>query len=99
MTYEAGGIDMVLRGFFTAFPQTVDSHITEQVTTHLFAEDPPLGRGTDLASLNIQRGRDHGLPGYTAWRQWCGLWVPSSFDDLEDIMTKEYVERFRQLYR
>ncbi|KAJ8665027.1 hypothetical protein QAD02_006689 [Eretmocerus hayati] len=36
----------------------------------------------DFISSNIQRGRDHGLPGYAKWREYCGLTKPTKFDDL-----------------
>ena len=53
--------------------------IVDDVRNFLFG--PPGAGGLDLASLNIQRGRDHGLPGYNDARAQMRLPRIESFDD------------------
>ena len=46
-------------------------------------------RGVDALSLAIQRGRDHGLPGYNQFRKLCGLPVAKTFEDFADVMSRQ----------
>ncbi|XP_060064711.1 chorion peroxidase-like [Ylistrum balloti] len=47
------------------------------------------GHSFDLGALNIQRGRDHGIPSYTKWREWIGAPKATSFKQLTDHSKRE----------
>jgi hypothetical protein len=48
--------------------QAMDGSMSQEVTNHLF-QDSGKNWGLDLAALNMQRGRDHGIPSYNAFRE------------------------------
>lgn len=74
------GIDSILRGLAFQRAQEIDPFVIDDVRNFLFG--PPGAGGFDLASLNIQRGRDHGLPCYNDIRVAFGLPPAATFDDV-----------------
>jgi len=58
----------------------VDCYLVDGVRNFLFG--PPGAGGFDLAALNIQRGRDHGLPRYNQVREDFGLARKNSFAEI-----------------
>ncbi|MEM1186656.1 MAG: peroxidase family protein [Planctomycetota bacterium] len=60
------GIEPLLRGLCRQNAQEIDNEVVDAVRNFLFG--PPGAGGFDLASLNIQRGRDHGLASYNEIR-------------------------------
>lgn len=78
---------------------SVDNFFTKDVTNHLF-QIPGKRFGLDLVAINIQRGRDHGIPGYVKYRDICGLRPVRSFNDLKSIFSDPNVaDVMKQLYR
>lgn len=73
-------IDPILRGLATQRHQALDEMIVDDLRNFLFGA--PGDGGLDLASLNIQRGRDHGLPDYNSMRVAMGLPAVLSFGDI-----------------
>jgi hypothetical protein len=80
-----GGIEPLIRGAARNTCQPVDPFIIDALRNFLFGE--PGAGGFDLASLNIQRGRDHGLPGYNATRIAYGLPPIESFAEISSNPT------------
>lgn len=74
------GIDPILRGLANQTAQEIDTHLVDDVRNFLFG--PPGAGGFDLASLNIQRGRDHELPAYNEVREAIGLDRVTSFEQI-----------------
>ena len=97
LVYTPGGLDKFLVGLATQPAQKFDNIITEEVTNHLFqAKDKEFGM--DLISLNLQRGRDHGLQGYNAFRELCGFGRAEKFSQLSDLIPVKIVERLKLIY-
>ncbi|MEM1423723.1 MAG: peroxidase family protein [Planctomycetota bacterium] len=74
------GITSVLRGLAGQRSQVIDSIVVDDIRNFLFG--PPGSGGFDLASLNIQRGRDHGLGSYNDVREAFGMARAQGFADV-----------------
>ncbi|XP_074118001.1 myeloperoxidase-like isoform X3 [Sminthopsis crassicaudata] len=83
---KEGGIDPILRGLM-ATPAKLNRQnqiVVEEIRDKLFKQVMRIG--LDLPALNMQRSRDHGLPGYNAWRRFCGLPQPKTEGELTTVL-------------
>ncbi|XP_011344830.1 peroxidase-like isoform X2 [Ooceraea biroi] len=89
--------DGLLRGLATQTSQKMDISLIPDMTSKLYTRNGN-DLGLDAISLDIQRGRDHGLPGYNYYRKYCGLPAAKSFDDFLDYIPTEMVRKLRTTY-
>ncbi len=88
------GIDPILKYLASDNAQEVDTKIVDDLRNFLFG--PPGAGGLDLAALNIQRGRDHGLADYNATRVAYGLKPVQTFADITSDVTVQ--QKLQALY-
>ncbi|XP_058461280.1 peroxidasin isoform X2 [Malaya genurostris] len=98
IVYE-GGVDPLLRGLFSvpAKLKKPDQNLNTDLTEKLFETAHAVA--LDLAAINIQRSRDHALPGYNDYRKLCHMKVADSFDDLAREITSDSIRsKLKELY-
>ena len=69
--YNGGGVDPLVHGMLQDQSRELDQFLTVVLTTELFPPSPVAPFGDDLASLNIQRTREFGVPPYRTWQRYC----------------------------
>ena len=91
----------ILLGISKSKSPPMDSKLSEHISNFLFCGlncDFANGFGQDLAARNIQRGRDHGLPGYVEYREHCNLAKPSSWENKPAEITQRNWDNLRSVY-
>lgn len=96
-TVRESGIAPFLRGASQQTARAADPFLNDDIRNALFDEEVPSQGGTDLASRNIQRGRDHGLGSLNDVREQLGLPRHQSFDALTGG-NKEISARLASVY-
>uniref|UniRef100_A0A8C4RTY0 Peroxidasin like n=1 Tax=Erpetoichthys calabaricus TaxID=27687 RepID=A0A8C4RTY0_ERPCA len=96
---QEGGIDPLLRGLFgvAGKMRNPSQLLNLELTERLFSMAHSVA--LDLAAMNIQRGRDHGIPSYKDYRVFCNLSAVQTFEDLKnEIKSPDIREKLKQLY-
>ncbi|KAH9628118.1 hypothetical protein HF086_018334 [Spodoptera exigua] len=82
-------LDRLLIGLSTQPMQIVDPYVTEGLSRYMFHGGNPYG--VDLAAINIQRGRDHGVQSYNQYRKLIGLDVFTDFQQFPPNAAKRLI--------
>ncbi|MDV3352054.1 peroxidase family protein [Leptothoe sp. LEGE 181152] len=88
------GIDAILRGLYAQSAEAIDTKVIDELRNTLFG--PPGAGGIDLAAVDIERGRDVGLPDYNQARMDMGLAPVTSFAEITSDTAVQAV--LEQLY-
>jgi hypothetical protein len=93
---ESGGIEPFLQGMGVQVQQQFDTKVVDDIRNFLFG-NPGQG-GFDLAAINIQRGRERGLPGINELR--IALKLPP-YQTISDLNPESFTltRKLESLYR
>ena len=93
---ENGNFDRLLKGVTLQPCEKFDNAFADSLKNQLFVDN---NHGIDLIAINLQRGRDHGLPGYAHFRRICNVGEAKSFSDLTSNIKPEKVLLLSHVYK
>jgi peroxidase len=91
-------MDDIMRGALVDFSYAANPQVNEYLEDRLFENIFQADSYRwSLPALNIQRGRDHGLPGYNLYREKCGLNRAYEFEDFDNV-PENVIKKWKSLY-
>ena len=95
--YECSN-DAIIQGYLTDPSMSVDPWVDGDLHNYLYrVKGEPVG--SDLAAFNIQRSRDHGIPPYYVYLDFCFGFKARSWDDLAKFIPWEELSVLKSLYK
>lgn len=97
-TINNHGIEPIVLGLVGNYSNKVDTNFAFGIARRLFVR-PGANTHMDLTAFNIQRGRDHGIKTYGAWRKFCNLPKINTFRQLARHMPGKIAKKFQKIYK
>ncbi|XP_017785902.1 PREDICTED: peroxidase-like [Nicrophorus vespilloides] len=91
-----GYMDSLIRGLTVQKSKKADLDYVEDVANLMYGNGK---KGFDIVSLDIQRGRDHGLPSYMAFRKLCGLSTGKTFEEFQGTIPMNIITLLSEVYK
>ncbi|XP_071090525.1 salivary peroxidase/catechol oxidase-like [Haliotis cracherodii] len=87
----------VLNSITGGVNERTDAWFSKDMTDFMFETAINVRDGYDIVSLNIQRGRDHGVPAYNKWRAYCKRPQIQSF--YNNVFSNEIGRNLAKVYK
>ena len=97
------GIEPILFGMTTNSSEKIDTTFVEDLAEKLFVE-PGTNGFDNVIARNIQRARDHGLPGYIYYKGLCenrnlSNEDPGNFSIFENTIEQSQIDEMKKIYK